>query len=93
MLALYPMLSILFLAFHKKTDLVTGFSFPTTFSLAPFMDAWNEGGFGKGTVGQLPRRGDRHGRLGGAVAVTGYAFGTMRFRGYDAALQADRASG
>jgi len=24
-LAIYPMVSILFLAFHKKTDLVTGF--------------------------------------------------------------------
>ena len=30
LLALYPMLSILFLALHKKSDLVTGFSFPTT---------------------------------------------------------------
>ena len=28
LLAIYPMLSILFLAFHKKTDLVTGFSLP-----------------------------------------------------------------
>ena len=26
--ALYPLISILFLAFHKKTDLVTGFSLP-----------------------------------------------------------------
>ena len=28
LLAIYPMLSILFLAFHKKSDLVTGFSLP-----------------------------------------------------------------
>ena len=42
LLAIYPMLSILFLAFHKKSDLVTGFSLPTTFSLQTFIDAWNE---------------------------------------------------
>ena len=45
-LAIYPMVSILFLAFHKKTDLVTGFSLPTTFSFQTFVDAWNEGNFG-----------------------------------------------
>jgi len=28
LLAIYPMLSILFLAFHKKSDLVRGFSLP-----------------------------------------------------------------
>jgi raffinose/stachyose/melibiose transport system permease protein len=75
------MVSILFLAFHKKTDLVTGFSLPTTFSLQTFVDAWNEGSFGQAMWGSF------------LVAVTvtvvsavlslftGYAFGTMRFRG------------
>ena len=56
LLAIYPMLSILFLAFHKKTDLVTGFSLPTTFSLQTFVDAWNEGDFAQGMWGELPRR-------------------------------------
>jgi raffinose/stachyose/melibiose transport system permease protein len=79
--ALYPLISILFLAFHKKTDLVTGFSLPTTFSLQTFIDAWNEGGFAQGMWGSA--------LVAVSVTVvsavmslfTGYAFGTMRFRG------------
>ena len=81
LLAIYPMLSILFLAFHKKTDLVTGFSLPTTFSLQTFIDAWNEGGFAQGMWGSF--------LVATTVTIvsavlslfTGYAFGTMRFRG------------
>ena len=81
LLAIYPMLSILFLAFHKKSDLVTGFSLPTTFSLQTFIDAWNEGGFAQGMWGSF--------LVATTVTVvsavlsllTGYAFGTMRFRG------------
>ena len=30
MVVIYPILSIVFLALHQKTDLVTGFAFPTT---------------------------------------------------------------
>ena len=79
--ALYPLISIIFLAFHKKTDLVTGFSLPTTFSLQTFVDAWNEGGFAQGMWGSA--------LVAVSVTVvsavlslfTGYAFGTMRFRG------------
>jgi len=39
-MVLYPMLSILFLALHKKTDLVTGFAFPTHPDLSSFTAAW-----------------------------------------------------
>jgi raffinose/stachyose/melibiose transport system permease protein len=78
--AIYPMLSILFLAFHKKSDLVTGFSLPTTFSPQTFIDAFNEGHFGRGMLGSL--------FVATTVTIvsallsllTGYAFGTMRFR-------------
>jgi raffinose/stachyose/melibiose transport system permease protein len=81
LLALYPMISILFLAFHKKTDLVTGFSLPTSFSLDTFTSAWEEGGFSQGMWGSL--------LVATSVTIvsavlslgTGYAFGTMRFRG------------
>ncbi len=81
LLALYPMISILFLAFHRKTDLVTGFSLPTTFSLETFTSAWTEGDFAKGMWGSV--------LVATTVTVvsavlslfTGYAFGTMRFRG------------
>jgi raffinose/stachyose/melibiose transport system permease protein len=79
--ALYPLISILFLAFHRKTDLVTGFSLPTTFSPRTFIDAWNQGDFAKGMYGSV--------LVAVSVTVvsavlslfTGYAFGTMRFRG------------
>jgi len=79
--AIYPVLSILFLAFHKKSDLVTGFAWPTTVDLGTFRAAWNLGHFADGI------------RSSAIVAVTvtvvsaflslltGYAFGTMRFRG------------
>jgi raffinose/stachyose/melibiose transport system permease protein len=80
-MAIYPLLSILFLAFHRKTDNVTGFSLPTTLSLRTFVDAWNEGGFANGMWGSF--------LVAASVTVvsavlsllTGYAFGTMRFRG------------
>jgi raffinose/stachyose/melibiose transport system permease protein len=81
LLALYPMLSILFLAFHKKTDLVTGFSLPTTFSLQTFIDAWNEGGFAQGMWGSFLVATTVTAVSAALSLGTGYAFGTMRFRG------------
>jgi raffinose/stachyose/melibiose transport system permease protein len=80
-LAIYPMLSILFLAFHKKTDLVTGFSLPTSFSLQTFIDAWNEGGFGQGMWGSFLVATTVTAVSAVLSLFTGYAFGTMRFRG------------
>jgi raffinose/stachyose/melibiose transport system permease protein len=80
-LALYPMLSILSLAFHKKTDLVTGFSPPTTFSLQTFIDAWNEGGFAQGMWGSFLVATTVTIVSAALSLCTGYAFGTMRFRG------------
>jgi raffinose/stachyose/melibiose transport system permease protein len=72
-LAIYPVLSILSLALHKKTDLVTGFAFPTHPDLSSFKAAWTEGRFATGFKSSF------------IVAVlsigTGYAFGTMRFVG------------
>ena len=44
-IALYPVLSILFLALHRKTDLVSGFAFPTRIDLSSFEAAWTEGNF------------------------------------------------
>ena len=60
---------------------MTGFAFPTTFSLQTFIDAWNEGSFGQAMWGSF--------LVATTVTVvsavlslfTGYAFGTMRFRG------------
>ena len=81
---LYPMLSILLLAFHRKSDLVTGFSIPDHLSFDTFSRAWSEGGFDHGLVNSFI--------VAASVAVVtavlatpaGYAFGTMRFRGSSA---------
>ena len=81
LLAIYPMLSILFLAFHKKSDLVTGFSLPTTLSLQTFVDAWNEGGFAQGMWGSFLVATTVTAVSAVMSLFTGYAFGTMRFRG------------
>lgn len=80
-LAIYPVLSILFLALHKKTDLVSGFAFPTRIDLSSFQAAWTEGRFGTGFKSSFV--------VAATVTVvsavlsigTGYAFGTMRFAG------------
>jgi raffinose/stachyose/melibiose transport system permease protein len=79
--AIYPVLSILSLALHKKTDLVTGFAFPTHPDLSSFKAAWTEGRFATGFKSSFI--------VAATVTVvsavlsigTGYAFGTMRFFG------------
>jgi raffinose/stachyose/melibiose transport system permease protein len=82
--ALYPMLSILLLAFHRKSDLVTGFSIPDHLSFDTFSRAWSEGGFDHGLVNSYIVAASV--ALVTAVLATpaGYAFGTMRFRGSSA---------
>ncbi|MFN8222976.1 MAG: carbohydrate ABC transporter permease [Gaiellales bacterium] len=80
-IAIYPVLSIIFLALHKKTDLVTGFAFPTHPDLSSFQAAWTEGRFTTGFKSSFV--------VAASVTVlsavlsigTGYAFGTMRFTG------------
>ena len=80
-IAIYPVLSILFLALHKKTDLVTGFAFPSHPDLSSFKAAWTEGHFATGFKASFI--------VAATVTVasavlsigTGYAFGTMRFFG------------
>jgi len=48
LIAIYPIVSILFLALHKKTDLVTGFAVPTHIDLSSFKAAWTDGRFTTG---------------------------------------------
>jgi raffinose/stachyose/melibiose transport system permease protein len=79
--AIYPILSIVLLALHRRSDLVTGFSIPDHLSFHTFQQAWDLGGFSTGLRNSLI--------VAGAVALVtavlstlaGYAFGTMRFRG------------
>ena len=82
--ALYPMVSILLLAFHRKSDLVTGFSIPDHLSFDTFSRAWSEGGFDHGLVNSFIVAASV--ALVTAVLATpaGYAFGTMKFRGSSA---------
>jgi raffinose/stachyose/melibiose transport system permease protein len=80
-LAIYPVIGIVLLAFHTKSDHVTGFSLPTTLSFATFEKAWTEGNFASGLWSSFV--------VAFVVTVvsvalsvgTGYAFGTMRFPG------------
>ena len=39
-LAIYPILSIVLLALHERSDLVTGFSIPDSLDFGSFGDAW-----------------------------------------------------
>jgi raffinose/stachyose/melibiose transport system permease protein len=81
LIAIYPILSILFLALHRKTDLVSGLAIPTRLDLSSFEAAWTEGNFATGFKSSFI--------VAGAVTAvsavlsigTGYAFGTMRFAG------------
>jgi raffinose/stachyose/melibiose transport system permease protein len=81
LLAIYPVLSILFLALHRKTDLVTGFAFPTRLDLSSFKAAWTEGRFGTGFKSSFIVAATVTAVSAILSIGTGYAFGTMRFLG------------
>jgi raffinose/stachyose/melibiose transport system permease protein len=79
--AVYPLLSIVFLAFHEPGSLVSGLALPTDPSFESFRRAWVEGGFSHALLSSFI--------ITGTVVVasvllsilSGFAFGTMRFRG------------
>ncbi len=83
LVALYPIVSIVLLALHDRSDLVTGLSIPDSIDFGTFKTAWEEGQLGRGLLNSFI--------VAATVAVTtailatlaGYAFGTMRFRGSD----------
>ena len=79
--AIYPVLSILFLGLHTKNDLVTGFAWPTDPSLSSFRAAWTEGDFGTGLKSSFIVAATVTAVSAVLSVGTGYAFGTMRFRG------------
>src|SRR5919198_1995437 len=79
--AIYPVLSILFLALHKKTDLVTGFAWPTHPDLSSFRAAWSEGRFATGFKSSFVVAATVTAVSAVLSIGTGYAFGTMRFFG------------
>lgn len=80
-IALYPFLSIVALAFTPKEDQTTGFSIPTDPTLENFARAWTDGGFSRALFSSLVVA------LGVVVlavivsVLAGYAVSTMRFPG------------
>ena len=82
-IAIYPILSILLLALHQRSDLVTGFSIPDSLSLNTFRVAWDEGGLGRGLLNSFIVAGTVAAVTAVLSTLAGYAFGTMRFRGAD----------
>jgi raffinose/stachyose/melibiose transport system permease protein len=82
--ALYPILSIVLLALHNRSDLVTGLSIPDSLSLDTFRTAWNEGGLGRGLLNSFIVAGAVSAVTAVLATLAGYAFGTMRFRGSNA---------
>ena len=79
--AVYPLLSVVFLALNEPGSLATGLAFPREPSFESFRRAWGEGGFDHALLSSFI--------ITAAVVVAsvflsilaGYAFGTMRFRG------------
>ncbi len=81
LIAVYPLVSVLFLALSRPSDLVTGFTIPTDPSLDAFRIAWTDGGFDRALTNSLIVA-----SLVTVVSValstlSGYALGTMRFPG------------
>jgi raffinose/stachyose/melibiose transport system permease protein len=82
--AIYPILSIVLLAFHKRSDLVTGFSIPDSPSFDSFKTAWDEGNFDRGLLNSFIVAATVAIVTAVLATMAGYAFGTMRFRGSSA---------
>ena len=81
--AIYPILSIVLLAFHERTDLVTGFALPDHLSFGTFKEAWDLGGFDRALLNSLIVAATVASVTAVVSTLAGYAFGAMRFRGSD----------
>ena len=82
-IAIYPILSIVLLAMHERSDLVTGFSIPDELNLGTFGDAWSEGALGTGLRNSFIVAATVTVVSAVLSTLAGYAFGAMRFRGAD----------
>ncbi|MFL6019004.1 MAG: carbohydrate ABC transporter permease [Gaiellaceae bacterium] len=82
--AIYPILSIVLLAFHRRSDLVTGFDIPDRLSFDTFKQAWELGGFGRGLLNSFIVAATVSVATAVLSTLAGYAFGAMRFRGSEA---------
>ena len=92
--ALYPILSIVLLAFHRRIGPRHAASRSrTTSSFDTFKAAWDEGSFGRGLLNSFIVAATVTVVTAVLSTLAGYAFGTMRFRGSRHAVlpAADRA--
>jgi raffinose/stachyose/melibiose transport system permease protein len=83
-IALYPILSIVLLALHERSDLVTGLSIPDSLDFSTFRTAWELGGLGRGLLNSFIVAATVALVTAVLATLAGYAFGTMRFRGSSA---------
>jgi raffinose/stachyose/melibiose transport system permease protein len=79
--AIYPILSMLFLALHRKTDLVTGFAIPTHLDLSTFRAAWSEGNVETGYKSSFIVAGTVTAISLVLSTLSGYAFALTRMTG------------
>jgi raffinose/stachyose/melibiose transport system permease protein len=83
LVALYPIVSIVLLALHDRSDLVTGLSIPDSIDFGTIRTAWEEGQFGRGLLNSFIVAATVAVATAIFATLAGYAFGTMRFRGSD----------
>jgi raffinose/stachyose/melibiose transport system permease protein len=83
-IALYPILSIVALGFHKRSDLVTGFALPDSLDFGTYKAAWELGGFDRGLLNSFIVAASVSLVTAVLATLAGYAFGAMRFRGSSA---------
>jgi raffinose/stachyose/melibiose transport system permease protein len=79
--AVYPIVSIAFLALSRPTDLVTGFTIPLDPTLDNFATAWTEGGLASGLLNSALVAVSVVVVAVALSVLAGYALGTMRFPG------------
>ncbi|MQA04154.1 MAG: ABC transporter permease subunit [Streptosporangiales bacterium] len=78
--ALFPIVGILLSAVAPPEDALGGFSLPSSVRLANFVDAWHQGHFGQYLLNSLIVAACVVGATTVLATMTGYAFGSMRFR-------------
>jgi raffinose/stachyose/melibiose transport system permease protein len=81
--ALYPFVSTLLVAFNPPTETVSGLAIPSPWSLDSFIQAWTDpmAGIGRSMVNSMILAISVVGVSSFLSILTGYAFGTMKFRG------------
>ena len=83
-IAFYPILSIVLLALHERSDLVTGFAIPDSINFGAFRDAWELGEFDRALLNSFIVAATVSLVTAVLSTLAGYAFGAMRFRGSNA---------